>query len=321
MTNNIEFGYTASVKVGTNPTAYTVVMDCGSSEFWLISDTCPQRGRRVPIGISNSETFQSSDEKWTTTYEDQSTLAGSIVTDDVAIGGRTLPGFSFGTADTLTGSLATATYDGVMGFGFSSTSRTGTPTILDALAAGSSIPSGISGWKLSRNADGRNDGEIMFGEENPLKFLPDEQVFVQNLSGGSTKEWKFSIDRISMDGSQVLPARVGFVDTGTSALLAHPSDADAINNLIPGVVKVIGGTYAFPCGAQRKLSVTINRRSFDVDPRDIVGAPIAAGYCHSNIVPDPLMNPGEWIIGIAFLKNVYLTLDVTRDRMGFAKLR
>ncbi|KAA1470372.1 acid protease [Dentipellis sp. KUC8613] len=321
---DFDIGYTALVNVGTNPTAYTVLMDCGSSEFWLVSDTCPQRGRRVPLGPSTSRTFRSSNKQWNAEYADGDTVTGSLVADNVAIGGRTLPGFQFGTADTLTGTLATEIYDGIMGFGFTQTSETRAPTILDGLARMGFISRKITGWKLSRNADGRNDGEIMFGGENAARFFKDKQAFVQNLSRGSAKQWKFSIDEISMDGSRVMSARVGTVDTGTTALIMHPLDARALNGMIPGVASLDDDSpYAIPCGAQPKLSITINGLAFDVDPRDIVGEPVSDGYgfCISNIIPDPSMEPGEWDIGIAFLKNVYLTLDVTRDRIGFAKLR
>ncbi|KAA1470384.1 acid protease [Dentipellis sp. KUC8613] len=319
--DDFDLGYTALVKVGTNPIRYTVLMDCGSSEFWLVSDTSPQRGRRVPLGPSISQTVQSSSDGWNVQYDDGSTVTGSIVIDDVIIDGRTLPELRFGTADTLTGTLATATFDGIMGFGFSQVSQTRAPTILDALAITKKIPRAISGWKLSRNADGRNDGEIMFGEENAARFFKDKQVFVQNLPGGSKKEWRFSIDGISMDGSQVIPARVGIVDTGTSALFVNPVDALAINRVISGFATFDDGSYAIPCGAQPKLSITINGFAFDVDPRDIVGDPVSNELCVSNILPDSSMKPGEWLLGIPFLKNVYLTLDVTGDQIGFAKLR
>ncbi|KAA1470374.1 acid protease [Dentipellis sp. KUC8613] len=319
--NNFDLGYTALVNVGTNPTPYAVLMDCGSSEFWLVSDTCPQRGRRVPLGPSTSQTVQSWGEGWNVQYADGGAVTGSFVLDNIAIDGLILPGLPFGTADTLTGALVTATFDGIMGFGFTDASQTGAPTILDALARMGFISSKITGWKLSRNADGLNDGEIMFGGENAARFFKDKQVFVQNLPGGFKKDWRFSIDGISMDGSQVISARVGTVDTGTSALIMHPLDARAINSLIPGVVELRDGSYAIPCVSQPKLSITINGSPFDVDPRDIVATPVTTDFCYSNIVPDTRREPGEWMIGVPFLKNVYLTLDVTRDRIGFAKLR
>ncbi|KAA1476476.1 acid protease [Dentipellis sp. KUC8613] len=313
--------YTASVKVGTVPTAYTVLVDCGSSEFWLVSDTCKQRGRRVPFGRSTSQTVQFWEGSWGTAYEDDSSLTGLFVLDDVTVGGRTLPGLPFGSAVTLTGTLAADPYDGIMGFGFADSSRTGAPTILDALVDAGFISNHITGWKLSRNADGRNDGEITFGGENDAIFFKDRQVFVQNLSGGRFKTWKVSIDGISMDGSQIISAGVGIVDTGCTEVLMHPFDAFAIHNVVPGAVLLRDSTYAFPCDAQPMLSITIGGSQFDVDPRDVVGYTLPNGFCRSNIFPDEMRQQGEVLLGVAFLKNVYLTLDVTRDRIGFAELR
>ncbi|KAA1472184.1 acid protease [Dentipellis sp. KUC8613] len=114
---------------------------------------------------------------------------------------------------------------------------------------------------------------------------------------------------------------MGIIDTGTSALYMHPLDALAIHSAISGVVELTDDSYAIPCVTQSKLSITINGFPFDVDPRDIVANPIGSGICYSSIVSDPERRPGEMVIGTAFLKNVYFTLDVTRDRIGFAKLR
>ncbi|TFY71560.1 hypothetical protein EVG20_g1444 [Dentipellis fragilis] len=319
--HGLDQGYTALVKVGTNPVAFKVLMDSGSSEFWLISDKCPQRGRRNVIGPSTSQTVRPFGRQWSTGYEDKSTLAGAVVTDTVIVADRTLRGIPFGTADTLTNSLVNSPYDGIMGFGFSSVSQTGGPTILEALSITGLIPAAISGWKLSRSADHGNDGEVSLGGENLARFFQEKQVFVPNLSGGVSKHWQFDIDGISFNGRRVTPGRIGVVDTGTDALYAHPVDALTVNSLISGVVRLQDGSFAFPCNARPKLSITINKVAFDIDPRDITGPPVINGFCQSNILPDPTRQPGEWLIGIPFLKNVYLTLDVRRDRMGFAKLR
>ncbi|KAA1472181.1 acid protease [Dentipellis sp. KUC8613] len=191
-----------------------MLMDTGSSEFWLISNTCPQRGRRVPIGPSTSQTFRSLGEGWDIKYSDGSSVTGSFVSDNVAIDSRILPGFQFETADTLEGALTTETdYDGVMGFGFPDSSETDAPTILDALVSAGFISSRMTGWKLSHNIDSRNDGEITFGEENTARFFKDTQVFVQNLPEEEKEHWRFSIDGILIDGSQVILARVGAIST------------------------------------------------------------------------------------------------------------
>ncbi|KAA1473536.1 acid protease [Dentipellis sp. KUC8613] len=319
---NHDEGYLAWVNVGTNPTPYRVLVDSGSSDFWLIRDTCPQRGLRLPVGPSISQTLRPvPGDSWMSQYEDGSSVSGFIVADNVAIDGLVLRGYPFGAGDMLIGTPATSTYDGIMGFGFSSSSQTRSTTILDTLAHTSLIPKRISGWKLSRNLDGRLDGELTFGGENTARFFQDKQVFVQNLPGGSKKDWRFSIDGISMDGSQVMSARVGIVDTGTSVMLVDPFDAYTIHSKISGAVSLSDNSYAIPCSAQPKLSITINDSPFDVDPRDIVGDLVSADLCHSNIVPDRWRASGEWLLGIAFLKNVYLTLDVTGERIGFAKLR
>ncbi|KAA1470812.1 acid protease [Dentipellis sp. KUC8613] len=317
-----EMGYVASVKIGSNPIPYRVLMDSGSSDFWLVSDTCPQLGGRLPIGRSTSRTVRPFDQRtYSAIYEDGSSVVGTMVTDTVYIEGRLLPQYPFGACNMLIGTPATSTYDGVMGFGFTESAQNEMATILDCLTKAGYLPNGMSGWKFSRNLDGRNDGEITFGGENFAKFFKERQVLVPNLSSGLGKKWEFNIDGISMDGLQVTRARVGIVDTGTSVLSVDEADAHAIHSPISGAVLLRDGSYGIPCSAQPKLSITINGRPFDVDPRDIIGDRITADICFSNIVPDKRRKAGEWLLGIAFLKNVYLTLDVAGNQMGFAELR
>ncbi|TFY72171.1 hypothetical protein EVG20_g855 [Dentipellis fragilis] len=313
-------GYIASIRVGSNPRPFTVLMDSGSSEFWVISEICRQRGRRNAIGTASSPLIADLGVRWGTGYEDGSTLSGTVVRDTVVIGDRTIRGFPFGAAQTLTDTLVTGIYDGIMGFGLSSVSRTGAPTPLEAMA-GSLIPDAITGWKLARSADGRNDAEITLGGQNTAKFHPDSQVIVPNTSRGRSTTWRFTIDKIMMNGRTITDARVGIVDTGSSALFVNHEDALAVLGQIRGLVALKNGEFAIPCNARPQLALVIGRVPFSVDPRDIVGVPIGGGLCLANIVSDVKRKPGEWLVSIPFLKNVYLTLDVTGNQIGFAELR
>lgn len=112
---------------------------------------------------------------------------GTICQDNVVIAGLTLIGHTFGVAnqESIDFSSNLTHYDGMMGFGksvvciklrplfhhsqtdsvnsYQSLSREQTPTPVEALASAGLIPAPIVSYKLGREADNDNDGEITLG--------------------------------------------------------------------------------------------------------------------------------------------------------------
>ncbi|TFY54319.1 hypothetical protein EVG20_g9756 [Dentipellis fragilis] len=324
--------YFASIAMGASGKKFNVVVDNGSPVFWLLSETSEQLVRP-----SSSSTFKAYEANgWGMQYDEKSTAVGFVAQDKLTIGGVSLDDMPFGVAKTVTGLLVNAFEDGIMGFPPRTRSPTRLPAILEVFAANSLIPAMISGWRLPRRADGGGGGEVMLGGTNPAKFDASTLVEVDNVDA-TGNHWKVSVSAVKIDGKAVISTELtAQVDTGTSDIRANPAISRALLMKIPGVQflaagsdeednqegsqKGTNGEYVLPCNTESKLAFTIGGKDWDVDPRDLaLGARgLPDNVCLSHIFGDPGLNEDEIFLGAAFLKNVYLSLNLDTNKVGLA---
>ncbi|TFY65531.1 hypothetical protein EVG20_g5558 [Dentipellis fragilis] len=311
--------YFAALRIGSNPNPFRIIADTGSTDFWVYSSTCPTRGNKNSVNapvLPGTATANFG-------YENGVTLKAGVVRDTVNFGGHFL-GMPFAAATEVSESIANRPEEGVMGFALASGSRVGLPPVLDLLALSGVIPERVTGWKLSRSSDGKNDGELVLGGVNTAKFIPESMVAVKNLDA---IHWRAQVDAAAVGNIRVINSpRVAIFDTGALHITTSFSDAAMLHAAIPFAIVTITGQYFLPCNNQAVLSLSIGGVFWTVDPRDLVNAPAPPqaglhGYCFSSIQPTPARQPGEWLVGSMFLKNVYMKLDSTANTIGFAHLR
>ncbi|TFY61970.1 hypothetical protein EVG20_g6863 [Dentipellis fragilis] len=323
-----DFSYYTQVFIGRNPRPFSVNVDCGSSEFWVMGENAQNRGTHNGIGPKLSPGQAPPIAKWATAYEDfdSSSLQGFVVRDDVFVSiTAILPDFPFGTAEVMTGSIPTDFEDGVMGFAHSFASRTGAPTIVEALAKVGLIPLPLSGWKLPRAADGGHGGQISLGAPNTALFNSGIMTEVQNIIT-EQGDWRIPINDVTAGGHPMGQGRrVATLDTGANNIFMTFADAYLVNSQIPGAVQLaIPGEFAIPCNTQVRLAFSIGKFDWPIDPRDLIGDPIQIPgrgvMCGSRILGEDRAD-GTWLVGTPFLKNVYFILDIGRNSVTFAQLR
>ena len=108
--------YLASVQIGNPPRNFSILMDSGSADFWVGSETCTDcvsavsarssidllnldnlQGNHILLGPKSSTSFVDSGKRFAVQYG-TGNVSGTIVQDDVTISGLTLTGHSFGVA-------------------------------------------------------------------------------------------------------------------------------------------------------------------------------------------------------------------------------
>ncbi|TFY66622.1 hypothetical protein EVG20_g4465 [Dentipellis fragilis] len=324
---NYEQGYTASINIGTNAAVFNVLVDSGSHELWVMSEDAEGLGSRNSIGETSSTSFRRSDDPFNTGYEEGSFVDGFVATDNVKVGGQTLPTFRFGVASSVEGKITKQDFDGVMGFGKSTASDVKGPTVVEALAAAKVIPAAISGWRIARHAEG-DIGEVLLGAVNTQLFDSARKVTMKNVVTDESGDgfFRMTISSVSVDGAAVdnVANSVGVVDAGTSAIYLPGDDAIEIMAHFPEAVPVPfpGGIgFAIPCDNQQGISLTIGGTAWPIDPRDLVAFAlprIGENMCRCAIVGEE--DATQWVIGIPFLKNVYHSLDVANDAIMLAPL-
>ncbi|KAJ7671631.1 aspartic peptidase A1 [Mycena polygramma] len=324
-----DLGYLATVQLGTPPQNYLILMDSGSADFWVASEACKDCGQHQTLGSKSSSTFNASNTPFQITYG-TGAVAGFVIQDDVSIAGLQMKGHTFGvsTVETTEFSGDSVPFDGLMGLARSTLSYQKTPTPVEELASRQLIPAPITSYKISRASDGKNDGEITFGDLDQSKFDPATLVVTPNVNIQGF--WESAVDAFTVDGKDAgLTGRSAIMDTGTTLIVAPVADATAIHKLIDRsnpMNDTDGHSIQFtvPCTFNQSIALTLGGHSFTIDPRDLVIQPVdASDPCISGITGGSfgaVNDTSEWLVGDVFLKNVYFSTDADKNTLSFAKL-
>ena len=191
----------------------------------------------------------------------------------------------------------TAKFDGIMGLARTTISNQSVPTPVESLAQQGLISEAITSYKLSRVSDGLNDGEITFGGLDSSKFDPKTLVTFQNANKYGYWGAPFTV---SIGGEDLgLQGRTAILDTGTTLIYAPEEDVKAIHAKIPGWLVDYLGNYIIPCTNTAVVSLTFGGRAFDINPIDLLFAPVdpnnLKGDCYSAIASGSGFEPETWL--------------------------
>jgi len=320
-----DFGYVATFQLGTPPRDFLILMDSGSSDFWVGSEICKGAdggdcGQHQFLGTKSSSTFVNQTESWNITYGTGS-VTGTIVKDNVVIAGTPLNGLTFGVANIESNDFTGADFDGLMGLAQSGLSNQKIATPIEALALAGHINEAIVSYKISRTKDNLNDGEITFGGLDEAKFDPSTLTTVENVS--PIGFWSAQMDGVSVNKDDLnISNRTAILDTGTSLIFVPEEDAKAIHQNIQGATFKQEGFITVPCNMTDSVALTFGGQTFSIDPRDMApGGAAGTDQCVSGIQIRDDNNKNEWLVGDVFLKNAYFSTNVNRNSISLAKLR
>jgi len=211
----------------------------------------------------------------------------------------------------------------LMGLALSTISEEGVATPPESLAAAGLISDAITSFKISREADNLNDGEITFGGLDPTKFVANTLTTFANVN--TEGFWEGAMTAVTVDGTDTgLQGRTAILDTGTTLIVAPPSDAAAVHALIAGSASDGQGGFTVPCTTNASVALTFGGTSFPIESQDIAFQPVDAsdptGDCISGISSGEVGAATEWLVGDVFLKNAYFSVDVGKNAISLATL-
>ncbi|KAI0077892.1 aspartic peptidase A1 [Panus rudis PR-1116 ss-1] len=323
-----DVGYIATVQMGTPPRDFKVLMDSGSADLWVGSEQCQSEdggdcGNHVFLGSQSSSSFVDTGKQFQVTYG-SGEVAGNIITDNINVAGLALNKHTFGVATTESVDFSSnqTPFDGLMGLAQSTLSNQRVLTPVEALAKQGLITDAITSYKISRVADGKNDGEITFGGLDETKFDPNTLVTFDNVNKQGFWEGDMTV---SVDGQDLgLKGRTAILDTGTTLIIAPQADATAVHQQIPGAKSDGQGGFTIPCTTTATVALTFGGQTFEINPQDMLFAPVdptdLQGDCISGISSGNIGGANEWLVGDVFLKNAYFSTDVTKNTISLAKL-
>ncbi|KAI0833254.1 acid protease [Trametes gibbosa] len=322
-----DVGYIATIQMGTPPRDFHILMDSGSADLWVGGENCQSQagggcGNHQFLGTQSSSSFKDSAQPFQVTYG-SGAVAGTIIQDNIVVAGLALNAHTFGATTQETADFAddSVPFDGLMGLAQSTLSEQGVLTPVEALAKAGLIGDAITSFKISRFADGKNDGEVTFGALDDTKFDASTLVTFDNVSPDGF--WEGAMDSVSVDGTDVgLQGRSAILDTGTTLIIAPDADAAAVHAAIPGAKSDGQGGFTIPCDTTASVALTFGGQAFAIDTRDLIFAQLddAGTTCASGISSGDIGGDGTWLVGDVFLKNAYFSTDVTKNQISLAKL-
>jgi hypothetical protein len=341
--NNItdynNFFYTAEFYIGSNSQQVRLQLDTGSSVLWIPSMQNFNSEEYSCFDCTTSTTCDSNYNDDETLYYGKGSAQGYRMTDQVNLGGITIPQFNMLLVDSMNDFSYLQTF-GLLGLGLGRNPYTANfqfPTILETLSENGLISTNAFSILLGITQDTTDDettGEIIFGGYDS-QYAQSDFAFVNVYTSASTFFWAADLTSVGYGTSITISDQTNvpcIFDTGTS-LLDLPQDY--VNNFIneaanQGIIisqDSNSGYYTFPCSEMNSLPNLVfyfGSETFQIPPSSytiqkdgnlLENGNCALGINSMNSNPISLTNP--IILGDVFLKNFYTYYNADDNTVGF----
>ncbi|QRW11604.1 aspartyl protease [Ceratobasidium sp. AG-Ba] len=313
--------WAGNITIGTPGQSFLIDFDTGSADLWVPSSDCQGRGceqkNRYTASSSSSAFEVSTARDFSISYGDGSTASGPVYTDTVSAGGFSATGQAFSAVTQESKSFAQDPSDGIMGMGYSSISSIGAPTFFENLVSQKVVNSSVFSMYLAPNGS-----ELYLGGTNPALYTGD--ITYTDLT---SKTYWLTNGSSSVDGKEAYSGPM-IIDSGTTLIVGGLSSVEQWWSTVQGVEKCSeracgsSGYYTFPCASPPSITFSFGGASYAVNPDyfNIGSVGFFGDKCVGAIVGSDGVPDNAWIVGDAFMRNVYTVFDQGNGRVGFANL-
>ncbi|KAK4050499.1 ribosomal 40S subunit protein S18B [Microbotryomycetes sp. JL221] len=318
--------YFGTIEVGTPAYRYEVILDTGSADMLLATSPC-DHGCRPDTPVYHpllSNTSVASDQSLAVQFGTGS-ATGYLVKDRVTIAGWSVDDQTFGACSNLSNVIENGV-SGLLGLGWQSLAMSKSTPLVQRLWEQGVLSEPVFGFALARwngdvdaNADIMPGGLMTLGGVNSTLFEGE----INWIPLKSQSYWQIDLEAVSISGSSIdLELGPVAIDTGTSLIGVPEEAAERIYAQISGSRRHTEAYYTFPCDATVDFSLTFGGQTYSVDPRDFTNGRITPGSpeCLGAVFVLSQDHGDWWIIGDAFLKNVYSAFRFEPPSVGFARL-
>lgn len=313
--DGVDFSYFATFKLGSSNKEMWLLVDTGAPHSWVFGSDCTDKAclSHRTFGSSDSTTMVKSSTSFSVSYG-TGQVSGKMMTDTISFAGFSVS-LSLGLASKASDEFNQYPIDGILGLGRASIADPKTqtePTLMDALAAKKLLKSNMFGINIWRHTDPLANGEITFGAVDTA--LIDGDITWTSVQG-SDGLWGIPLDDAYTGSNAVgFKSKRAIIDTGTSAILLPPSDAQQLLSKFSGF-QGSGDSFRLPCDVSDSISFKFNGAQFSIPPIDFIGDKNGT-LCNVNIVSRQTFGSNDWLVGDTFLKNVYAAFDFDKSRIG-----
>ncbi|XP_037558656.1 lysosomal aspartic protease [Dermacentor silvarum] len=323
LTNYNNMQYYGVLTIGTPPQSFKLLMDTGSSNFWVPSVKCDQSmacRNHAKYDSSQSSTYTKNGRYIRIRYSG-GVVRGVTSIDNVGVGPATVTQYKFAEMDHSDGKLfRTAKYDGIFGLAFPSISQNNQLPLFDAMVKQGVVQQAVFSLYLSKQPSEQNGGEIYFGGINAERHTGDIHYVAVNQAG----HWQVTMDNMDVQGTTLCVGGCNaVVDSGTSFLSGPRAEVEILHRVI-GAVRTDAGYYEVDCNRIPSLpaiTFNLNGKSFPLQGEGYtIRIPIESGgvQCFTRISESDASGARLWILGATFTQEYYTVFDRNQNRVGFA---
>ncbi|CEJ92989.1 Putative Vacuolar protease A [[Torrubiella] hemipterigena] len=319
VSNFMNAQYFSEITIGNPPQSFKVVLDTGSSNLWVPSQSCSSIACYLhsTYDSSSSSTYKKNGTEFAIQYGSGS-LEGFVSKDDVSIGDITIKGQDFAEATNEPGlAFAFGRFDGILGLGYDTISVNHIVPPFYQMVQQKLIDEPVFAFYLGSSEEG---SEAVFGGidekhyEGKIEYIPLRRKAY----------WEVDIDSIAF-GDEVaeLENTGAILDTGTS-LTVLPSDLADLLNKEMGAKKGFGGQWTIDCAKRSSLpdiTFDLAGSKYSLPATDYILE--VSGSCISTFQGMDIPAPAGplVILGDAFLRRYYSVYDLGKNAVGLARAK
>ena len=321
--SGIDQQYIGEVEIGTPPVKFMLSPDSGSSDTWTAAKDCQDVNcgtKRIRYDAGASSTHQDLKHNFTLTYG-IGNVEGELVRDVVRLGGFEV-NTTLGQAHQLSSDWKDDPADGILGLGFRQiAARKTVPVFSNLVKQHPQIESPVISFAFGRTAFGTADkSEMVIGATNAERVDGDITYYPVTEKG----YWEFEMKSFHSASRAGADGIAGIVDTATTLVAMPKEQAAAFWKGVPDSRELNDGQYyTYPCATKLEATLeTPDGKLWKVDEEDINLGKEKKGSdrCVGGVVASE--TGGKAVLGLAFLKNVYLVLDHGDEpRIGLANVK
>ncbi|GAA5919555.1 hypothetical protein JCM1841_001008 [Sporobolomyces salmonicolor] len=352
-----DLSYYAPVGIGVPPQYMHCILDTGSADLWIASSACTTTsGCPLSSPLYNS-TYSTTRRDMNTTFSVKyggGSAQGEMFQDYVGFAGYNVSSQAFAEIEDLSGDLIGGEISGLMGLGWQSLAASGATPLWQNLYQASVLPFPGFAVSLTRFNDVANasaiepGGSVTFGYLNASLYS--SEVNYVAMPAGMESYWVVPMEGVAVNGTNVTSwakptgdgsdaggtsttgnSQLVAIDTGTTLIGGPKAVVSAVYAQVKGAKAATGqysGYYSYPCDLNVSVALTFgdiaynmssadfNLGPFGIDPTTNVSTCLGAFFDLSFGTSSKI----SWVIGAAFLKNVYSVFRASPPSVGFALL-
>ncbi|KAJ6552242.1 acid protease [Mycena vulgaris] len=311
--------WAGKISVGTPAQSFLIDFDTGSSDLWIPSSACTSStcSGKSKYKATSSSTSSKKTGTFSISYGDGSTVSGPVYSETVTVAKIKATKQYFSPVTTLSSSFKDDPIDGILGLAFPAISNLGkNPFFVTANAAGT-VDANQFGFYLASSGS-----ELFLGGTNDALYSGEIEFNAVDSSSGF---WQATGAKAKVGTTSAVTGFQTIIDSGTTLMYGPPAAVKKLFAKVTGskVYDATNGYYSYPCASPPTISFNWGGKDWAISAANLNLGQTETGSkdCVASLAAQDLgLGTDVWLLGDAFMKNVYTVFDFDQEAVGFAKL-